>query len=72
LVIHGSIYLGLARTIGSIIVGIIALMVIIAIAIFLIKVVASFIVGIIILAIIAGVRLWIYGRIKDRQIVIHR
>jgi hypothetical protein len=47
-------------------------MVIIAIAIFLIKVVASFIVGIIILAIIAGVRLWIYGRIKDRQIVIDR
>jgi hypothetical protein len=66
--IHGasSIYLGLAGTVGSIIVGIIALIVIIAIAVFLIKVVSSFIVGIIILAIIVGVGLWIYGRIKAR------
>ena len=65
---HGcsSIYLGLAGTIGFIIIGILALVVIIAIAVFLIKVVASFIVGIIILAIIVGVGLWIYGRIKAR------
>ena len=38
--------------------------VIIAIAVFLIKLVASFIVGIIILAIIVGIGLWIYRRIK--------
>jgi hypothetical protein len=66
--IHGSgvSYLGLAGTIGSIIIGILALIVIIAIAVFLIKVVASFIVGIIILAIIVGVGLWMYGKIKAR------
>jgi hypothetical protein len=58
--------LGLATTIGSIIIGIIAFIVIIAILVFLIKVLAPIFIGLIILAIIIGIGYWIYGKINTR------
>lgn len=52
--------------IGTIIIGIIALVVIIGIIIFLIKIVAPLIIGLIILVIIIGAGFWIYNRMKTR------
>ena len=49
---------------GTIIVGILARIVIIAIVIFLIELLAPIIIGLIILAIIVAVGLWIYGKIR--------
>ncbi|MDW0314986.1 MAG: hypothetical protein QN716_06390 [Nitrososphaeraceae archaeon] len=49
---------------GTIILGIIALIVIIAIIVFLVEILAPIIIMLIVLAIIVGVGLWIYGKIK--------
>jgi len=49
---------------GSIIVGIIALTVIVAIIIFLIQLLAPIIIGLIVLAIIGGTGYWIYQKTK--------
>jgi hypothetical protein len=58
--------LGTSSTIGTIIIGIIALVIIVGIIIFLIKIVAPLFVGLIILVIIIGVGFWIYSRMKTR------
>jgi hypothetical protein len=61
-----TIILGLASTVGTIIIGIIALIIIIAIIVFLIKLLAPIFVGLIVLAIIIGVGYWIYVKLKAR------
>jgi hypothetical protein len=60
--------LGSAGRVGSIIVGIFALIVIVAIIIFLIQVLAPIIIGLIILAIIVGVGYWIYRTMKNTKL----
>lgn len=61
---NGKQFLGLGVRGGSIIVGIIALIVIVAIIVFLIQVFAPVTISLIILAIIVGAGYWIYRRIK--------
>jgi lipopolysaccharide export LptBFGC system permease protein LptF len=58
--------MGAASAIGTIVVGIIALIVIIAIIVFFVKLLAPFFVGLIVLAIIIGAGIWIYSRLKTK------
>ena len=59
-------HMGLLGTLGSIIVGIIVLIIIIAIIVFLVKIGIVIFIGLIVLAIIVGAGFWIYGKIKSR------
>ena len=55
----------LVGRIGSIVVGIIAFVVIVAVIVFLVQLLAPVIIGLIILAIIVGVGYWIFQRLKS-------
>ncbi|HEU4448124.1 MAG TPA: hypothetical protein VFR94_25870 [Nitrososphaeraceae archaeon] len=59
-------YFGIRRNNCSYNIGIIALIVIVAIIVFLIELLAPLFIGIIILAIIVGMGWWIYSKIKSR------
>lgn len=54
-----------AGRIGSIIIGIIAFIVIVAVIVFLVQLLAPVIIGLIILAIIVGVGYWIFQSLKS-------
>ena len=54
----------LAGRIGSIMVGIIAFIVIVAVIVFLVQLLAPVIIGLIILAVIVGAGYWIFQRLK--------
>jgi hypothetical protein len=58
--------MGAASAIGTIIVGIVALIVIIEIIVFFIKLLAPVVVGLIVLVIIIGAGIWIYSRLKTK------
>jgi hypothetical protein len=60
------VIMGAISSIGTIIVGIIALVIIIAVIVFLIKLLAPLFVGLIILVIVIGAGIWIYGRLKAK------
>jgi hypothetical protein len=61
------ITVGAASAIGTIIVGIIAMIVIIAVIVFFIKLLAPLVVGLIALAIIIGAGIWVYSRLKTKS-----
>ena len=61
-----SVNMGITGTIGTVIFWVIVLLIIIAIAVFLVKVLTQIFVGLIILAVVVGVVFWFYGKIKTR------
>jgi hypothetical protein len=56
--------MGTASTIGTIIVGIIALVIIIGIVVFMIKILAPLFIGLVVLVILVGVVTYVYTRLK--------
>jgi hypothetical protein len=58
--------MGTASTIGTVIVGIIALIIIISIIAFFVKLLAPLFIGLIVLAVIIGAGIWIYMRLNAR------
>jgi len=56
--------MGTASTIGTIIVGIIALVIIIGIVVFMIKILAPLFIGLVVLVIPVGVVTYVYTRLK--------
>jgi hypothetical protein len=58
-------FVAFAGRIGSVIVGIIAFVVIVAVIVFLVQLLAPVIIGLIILAIIVGVGYWIFQGLKS-------
>jgi hypothetical protein len=59
--------MGIARTTGTVIIGVIAFIVITAIVVFLVTFFAPILIGLIVLAIVIGVGYWIFGKIRGRQ-----
>jgi len=56
-----------ASTIGTAIVGIIALIIIFSVIIFFVKLVAPLFLGLIVLVLIIGAGIWIFTRLKIKQ-----
>jgi hypothetical protein len=58
--------MGTASTIGTVIIGIIALIIIISVIVFFVKLLAPLFLGLIVLAVIIGAGFWIYMRLKAK------
>ena len=56
--------MGTASTIGTAIIGIIALIIIISVIVFFVKLLAPLFLGLIVLALIIGTGIWIFTRLK--------
>jgi hypothetical protein len=56
--------MGIASTIGTAIIGIIALIIIISVIFFFVKLLAPLFLGLIVLALIIGAGIWIFTRLK--------